>query len=261
MDILRWAELLKAQNIKLSIIDNIKLSWVTQFWSGILPGGTSGELIKILYCLRSNKTKRVEISSSILYNRLIDIITGLCISNISFLIILKYNNLSESIRISGYFIITFTVIIISSLYMILKYSNYSKAPLNKLRKLKLLLASNVIYFENKKANLKVIGYSILGNLLYIFVFYLAAFPLEIKINFFEMSFIMPFTYLSALVPLTPGGIGIAEANTAMIINLFNGATNGAMIMIVVRIWLFIARSPGLLILLVSKDKFNISTNK
>lgn len=261
IDILRWAELLKAQNIKLNIIDNIKLSWVTQFWSGILPGGASGDLIKILYCLRANKTKRVEISSSILYNRFIDILLSLCISTIFFLIILRYNNLSESIKNLGYFVITFTILIISSLYMIIKYFDYSKVPLNKVRKLKLLLASNVIYFEKNKANLKVIFFSILGNFLYIFVFYFAAFSLDIKISFFEMSFIIPFTYLSALIPLTPGGIGIAEANTAMIINFFNGATNGAMIMILVRIWLFIARFPGLLILLVNKDKFYISADK
>ena len=165
IDILRWAELLKAQNIKLSLIDNIKLSWVTQFWSGILPGGTSGDLIKILYCLRSNKTKRIEISSSILYNRFIDILLSLCISTIFFLIILRYYNLSEYIKILGYLVITSTSCIIFSLYIVIKFCNNYKVPFIKIHKIKLLLASTVIYFEKKKSNLKVIVFSILGNLL------------------------------------------------------------------------------------------------
>jgi len=84
----RWWWLLKVQNIDLSLGKVIQLSWISQFFSSVLPGTVGGELVRAYYIARSASTIAMVSVSTVLLDRAIGLYALLWLGVLPLLIVL-----------------------------------------------------------------------------------------------------------------------------------------------------------------------------
>ena len=72
----RWGTLLAVQDIHLSYWTLLKLTWVGTFFSQLIPGAVSGDLLKLAYVAKSEKGRGTEAFLTIVMDRVVGV-TGL----------------------------------------------------------------------------------------------------------------------------------------------------------------------------------------
>ncbi|MBP5673564.1 MAG: flippase-like domain-containing protein [Victivallales bacterium] len=72
----RWGALLAVQDIHLSYWTLLKLTWVGTFFSQLIPGAVSGDLLKLAYVAKSEKGRGTEAFLTIIMDRVVGV-TGL----------------------------------------------------------------------------------------------------------------------------------------------------------------------------------------
>ena len=99
---IRWYVLLKSHNLNFSFRKILKYFYIGFFFNNILPGGFSGDLLRIMAVTKNNAGKRTVSASTILVDRTIGLVTILCFI---LFIILSGNDLYKKDHLSTKFLI------------------------------------------------------------------------------------------------------------------------------------------------------------
>ncbi len=234
----RWKQILEIKTQEsLPLKKIISLTWIGQFFSTILPGGVTGDLIKIIYAktLHSSLTKGFLLISAFI-DRIFGLIGLLIIQGVVCLILFKpLTALSPKIAPLLYFnFLLFIGVILFIATMFLKQSWQNKilsiitripkigVPLHKaLDNFWLIGSCRRVFFSN-------LVITIVTQILIIFVFYSLIkpfLPAPLPISY-AFAFI-PLGLISVMIPISPMGLGVGHAMFQQLFSYFhinNGAT-------------------------------------
>ena len=242
---LRWHWLLSLQGGAFPFLRVLRWSWIGEFFAIVSPGSAGADLARGYYAFTNAPGARTGALSSILLDRLIGLGSMLFLALISFAVLLA----GDAPPPAGVVAIGWASV--AGLFgLVLGFAGLS---LPAVRRLALRLAPGSLarpleamvqaYLAGKPVIIRAALLSVLAQL-----FLLAPFLLAGALLGMELGWQAVF-----LVPLSPGGIGIGETAAAFLFAQF-GFSDGAAVMMVVRIWLAVVQGIGGLIYLAHRDK-------
>lgn len=260
----RWWYLLKAQKINLSLGEAIKLSWIGQFFSLILFGGAGGELVRGYYITRASSEAKVSGISTIIFDRLMGMyaLVWFGIPPLLFLLIFHPGEVTPTVLQIGAFIAVL-VVGLTSFFLVLRLHSTRELVLRLIPKRFLPpVKATLDAYETGGKNL-LIGFaiSILANIMLIAGFMLSSHVAGSPIDWTLALLIVPLVTIANSLPITPGGIGVAETAASMLFAQF-GVETGATIMLIIRCWIILLRLPGLVMYaLMTRPEDKLETDK
>jgi len=251
VQIVRWWWLLRIQRLHFTFWEATKLSWVGHFFSLALPGSAGGELARAYYVSRGAPKAKLAGFSTVLLDRFLGLNAILWLGSLSILFFTFYNELNSTIiQIGG--LVILLAISSSALFLFLwfRYTRYLVlifVPERFQEPLAVVLDS---YLSHGKDLLACFALSILAGLLLMGAFLMAVQITGVSISLLSLLLIGPLVIVANSLPITPGGIGVAETTASLLFAQF-GVEKGAIIMLIVRLGLLLLRLPGGLIYMLS----------
>jgi uncharacterized protein (TIRG00374 family) len=236
----RWHLLQKVRSIEMPWMECLRLSALGNFFNVCLPGNAGGELVKS-YCVSQYFLgKRVEAVTVIFFNLFLGFLTLGMMSVMAVLLVLFMTNhptISLLATISG---LTF-LILAAGLVLIFDTRLRSSSLMSKfLEKIPLGFWMRRAYdeahsFREHKTTLVVaIMLSLVAHSLQIFAFFLVGRLLDDTQGLGIYFVVTPLVFLANALPITPGGLGIGESVSSILLD-GSGAGTGASIMLVFRV--------------------------
>jgi len=249
---LRWIYVLKILNLNFSFWKILKITYIGIFFNNVLLGAYGGDLARIYYSLDLANNSKKKIFFSILIDRFFGFIGLALISLVFFFHILNleiFFNLINTISSNKYYFIILTLIVLVTFFLL----NYFYK--------KNIKSSNFKFFIFLKLNILNIIYILIISVLIFLIINLMIFMITNSVYNFEISLnVIFFTNSIALfsnsIPLTPGGIGLAELTYAELLNLFDeynkNLLNLSNVYLIFRIINLVISLPGIIIFIMYK---------
>lgn len=228
---LKWQILLKSQNIETEFIKLFKIHLVSSYYALITPS-RMGYFIKILYLQNDLKRSKVEISSSVIIDRVLDMFVLSLFALIgSFFLMGFYPNLFVS------FLIFVFIFIISGLFFYSKkrakfFTSFFKGLIpNKFRD-KLKNGFNVFYDNFPDLKSLLISFFLTCATWFVIYsqLYLIALALNININYWYFIFFVPIATIVSLLPISISGLGTREVTLILIFSNYNIASESIVVL-------------------------------
>ena len=240
----RFYLILQKTELKVSYFKALNITLIGNFFNNVLFGAYGGDLVKIYYLASSSHSKKIFNSISILVDRVYGLIGLGIITLFFFFIDIRFNQFifkfinNQVLLFFSLFSLLFIVIIFTFSKKILKleYLNYFRVD---------ILFSGILISISIFLILNYMIYVISHNYLNIYN--------DVKLIFFSNSI----SNFLSVIPITPGGLGIAELTFSEIINFFNDKVlvGLANVIIIFRIISLIISLPGGIIYLFVKSNF------
>jgi uncharacterized membrane protein YbhN (UPF0104 family) len=233
---LRWETILGARSqVKLTTSELFKVSWIGQFFSSVLPGSVSGDLVKILYVQKIDKSfSKKFIFASILIDR----VMGLCglillvgMSSILFgeKIVLNAPALAPLLKMNY----VLTGVVLFSFILFLFFHDFIRYFLVKFESLafKGILQKIISLWDDlvliKSRILKAVGLSLLVQFFGVLSFWSLIQPsVDGQMNFIQALSFIPIGLMTLALPIAPSGLGVGHAIFQKLFELLS-ISNGA----------------------------------
>jgi len=215
----RWKILLEGQGIYGKNKEFVPLFFIGLFFSSILPGVVSGDIIKSAYIVKKTPNKKTSAILTIILDRIIGLI-GLmiicCLGFIANIVTVKQHNTLKTLAIvmtaSLIGLLLFAMMGLSRRIGQTKIFNsiINKIPFSKI--VKNLYEAFHIYRNRRRRLTYALLLSVVNHLLCITAFFIITRALGFDIlspKFY--FFIVPTGMLTSAIPITPAGIGIGQA--------------------------------------------------
>jgi uncharacterized membrane protein YbhN (UPF0104 family) len=245
---LRWWWLLRAQSIHLSLQQAIQLSWIGNFFSSVLPGLAGGELVRAYYIAREASVAKVASVSTVLLDRVLGLYALLWLGIPSVLVLMILQNELTSTVIQMGALISMLVIGTSVLSLTL-WAHPTRSLILGLMPKRFhapLEATLDAYQAHGRDLLACFTLSLLAGIMQMSAFLLASQIIDTPLDWKQVFLVGPLVFIANTLPISPGGIGVAETAASVLFAQF-GVETGASIMLIVRLWVLIVRLPGGLI--------------
>lgn len=218
---IRWKWLLETGTKKtLPFIPLVKLTWIGLFFSSVLPGAVTGDLIKLVYARDLDSSlSRTFLVMSALVDRILGLIGLILLTGIFTLFnISELRALSPKMEAVIHFngvLFMGAMLFLASLFapvkiqnLILKYTNMIPVLGHRVAK----TASEIwVMGANKKAILKALALSLLLQFNNVFCFWLLTMPFYGKELPLDLAFsFIPIGLISVAIPVSPGGLGVGH---------------------------------------------------
>lgn len=218
---IRWKWLLETgTSKKLPYLPLIKLTWIGLFFSSVLPGAVTGDLIKLVYARDLDQSlSKTFLVMSALVDRVLGLIGLILLTGIFTLLnISELRALSPKMEAVIHFngvLFLGALVFLASLFapksiqkLILKFTD--KVPVIGTRISK--TASEIwVMGANKKAVTKALLLSILLQFSNVFSFWLLTMPFYGKELPLDVAFsFIPIGLISVAIPVSPGGLGVGH---------------------------------------------------
>lgn len=217
----RWRSILRGRsNAPIPLLGLTKISWIGQFFSSILPGSVSGDLVKILYIQKydSNFSKKF-VFGTILIDRVMGLFGLILLVGSSSVIFgaevtAKSPAMLPVLRIN-YLLCFFVVLIFITFFFfhfmirhfLVKVSHIAfSGVVNKV----INLWDDMVIIKSKM--IKAVGISIIVQIIGVIVFWSLIQPfVSEKLTFFEALSILPLGFVTLALPIAPSGLGVGHA--------------------------------------------------
>lgn len=255
---LRWNILLKTKKILIPFREVLKIQWIGQFFSIVLPGGVTGDLIKIGYISSIQKSySKKTLLLSIFIDRLAGLYSLLVIAGISSYIfydnLITYNPLLKSVIFINAALLIFSSFALIFFFLNLKHQLKIKSVF-KSKKMDTLLDSIWDYSLHKKEMFYCLLLSPLIHFLVIGAFWVINFPFfEKPIELKQLLSIIPLGQVVTALPISPAGLGVGHFAFERLFH-FIGHSNGASLFNVFWILVFSVDLLGVIPFIFSKNR-------
>jgi uncharacterized protein (TIRG00374 family) len=234
----RYKTLLETKSQKpLSFLSVLRLSYIGLFFSTVLPGAVTGDLIKLVYVkkLDTNFTKTFLVTVTLL-DRIIGLAGLLCLSG--FFSLIYFSELTSltpkmtQIIFLNLFLFLGSLLFLGLLISPYKYQKLIIDLFNRIpfigKKIANLIAQFFALRENKKDLAKCFALSIFAQFLTILSFWIISSPFYSGHLPFQYAFtLFPTGLIATAIPISPGGLGVGHvlfANLFSFVNINNGAS-------------------------------------
>lgn len=232
----RWETILRARSqIKIPIIGLLKITWIGQFFSSVLPGSVSGDLVKMLYVQKYDGSfSKKFVIASILLDRVMGLSGLILLVGLSSIIfgkkiiasapamipLLNMNFMLMLLVILFFGIFYFSHQIVRKLFVKLQ-SVFLKGVFEKI----IVLWDDLVMIKSQM--LKAMALSVLIQFLAVLIFWSLINPfVEDQMSFVEALAFIPLGFMTLALPVAPSGLGVGHAIFQKLFEL-SGITNGA----------------------------------
>ncbi len=228
----RWKLLLSGQGIHFKDKELFSIFYIGIFFSSILPGVVSGDIIKSSYIMKKASDKKTPALMTVILDRVIGLMGLMIICCVGFIInidiVNKHNALKTLAIIMGLsliFLLIFAIIGLSRRIGQTKIFNYTinHLPFSNL--------SRSLYeaFHIYRGKVSTLFYSLLisifNHALNISAFFIITKALGFDIlDIKSYLFIVPTGMLTSAIPITPAGIGVGQAAFLKLFEWSTGVT-------------------------------------
>jgi len=247
----RWLFIHKMSHTTITWNHSWKLTWICEFFSQVLPGGSvSGEVVRGYRLYRGGFSGALATASVLLDKGAAWVSLVVLLSLGFFLTTITQVGALEPIC---YFIIGTTIMSLSIGYLVLK-----KAYL--LRTTWTTVFHNILKFffgalQARKHTGLVLLLSTIVNLGTIFSYFIVASELNVTIDFFDFLFLVPLITFASSLPISVAGWGIREGASVYLFSLIGFSFDQAFLLgIIFGITHLIGSLPGGVIWILERDK-------
>ena len=265
----RWKLLLEIKSSKkLPITTITRLTWIGVFFSTVLPGIVTGDIVKLVYAKDLDKDlSKTYLLTSALMDRIIGLIGLLFILGVFSIIfyntlVAKGENVANLIHIN-FLIFAGIIVFISTLFLPQKIQNAFHHLVEKVPVIGKII-SNVfkqtwLIGKSPITLLSCLSLSTLIQTTNIFAFWYLAKPFIKGIDLsLEHAFtFIPLGFITTALPISPAGVGVGHAAFDQLFALF-GVTNGASLFNLYLICWISVNLLGSVAYLISKTKYSIN---
>lgn len=252
--IVRWQRLLRMYRLEFSLWRIARWIWIAEFFALVLPGGTGAELSRGYYVYRSAPDLRAAALSTVFIDRVFGLWALLLLGTIAFGVL--YNrapDAADSIAWAG----AATALLFagaSAFFVLLGLGSVQRALLRlaPARVREIVEPVTAVYDRERGTMMFAILLSLASQLCLMMSFLWAGWIVGSDVTWFAVFAAVPLIYISNYLPIAPGGIGVGEA-AASFLFAAAGVANGAVIMLVVRIWIVAIQLTGGAIYLLHRE--------
>jgi uncharacterized membrane protein YbhN (UPF0104 family) len=230
----RWATILEARTqVSLPILGLLKITWIGQFFSSVLPGSVSGDLVKILYIKKFDDTfSKKFIFASILIDRIMGLSGLILLVGMSSLVFGKKIGAAAPAMLPLLSINYLLMLLVISAFISFFFFHHI------IRKvLETLLGSFGIFQKImtlwddlvliKKHILRALGLSIVIQFMGVLIFWTLIRPfVGHQMDFIQALASIPIGLMTLALPVAPSGLGVGHAIFQKIFEL-SAIQNGA----------------------------------
>lgn len=268
----RYKLLLETKTKKpLRFFDILRLNYIGLFFSSVLPGAVTGDLIKLGYIKKLNpdfsKTFLITIT---LLDRIMGVTGLLFLAGTTSLV--YYNEVTALSPKLGHVIFINLILFAGAAFFLGMLISPRKIQLNLLhlfrlipfigKKIESIFAQVFALRENRLDVLKSFGISVVAQFISISTFWIVASPFLDKPLPFQFAFtFIPIGLITTAIPLSPGGLGVGHVLFANLF-LLAGISNGASLFNLYYLCALINNAVGVIpYLLISKDNIILENEK
>ena len=214
----RLVILMAPLGLRLALGPSLRLTLIGQFFSTFLPGGTSGDVMKIYYATHGNKGRRAELATIILLDRAVGMFAMLLLPLLLMPFFPRLVGSSAALRRILWFaaLIAFAMLAGFLLCLSTRVRN-SRLLLWIFRKMPLggyaerMFDALHMFGGHPVPLLAAAGISLLCHAITAATVLTLAVETGGAVNSWEASLLSPIGFLANTLPLTPGGLGVGEA--------------------------------------------------
>jgi uncharacterized membrane protein YbhN (UPF0104 family) len=259
----RWKTILKARSTtEIPLLGMLKITWIGQFFSSVLPGSVSGDLVKILYVQKYEASfSKKFLFASIFIDRLMGLaglilLVGLSSLGFSSHIIANAPAMEPLLKFN--YLLAFAVICSISIFM---YWHHSiRLLLTKLqsRFFSALFTQLINLWDDlvmiKSKILGAVALSVLVQFLGVVIFWSLISPfVSDKMDFIQAVAFLPLGLMTLALPVAPSGLGVGHAIFQKLFE-FSGIENGASLFNLFFVVTLVVNVFGAIPYLISKRK-------
>lgn len=204
--------------VKISFFKSVQLTLVGMFFNYFIPGGVGGDIVKALELSKTKLTSRSQALSTVMSDRIFGLFAMITFSS-AFLIfeyfqspddyILKIGLISAMFFVGISLALLFAPVIFKRISLILNTRN--NKIMTTLDKLILSLNFTFVTFRQVSLQLKVLGISLVLQLVGIYFIYTVIATLGVQTPPFLIFFsLCCFGFVASALPIMPGGIGVGQ---------------------------------------------------
>ncbi len=210
---IRWIVLLRSFSVSIHLFSAFKYYIISSFYSIVLPGVIGGDVARVGLCAAETGKSAGRIGFSALMERAIGIIMVLIIGNVALILFLPELN----IDITGGVIhkvqfITAGFILFALICRVYASAVYKFLQRFKMTSLREKFAKLILNFSQISLSRLALIAILSGTfqLVDIFVTYLLAQSIGIKLPLYVFLCLMPVVYILTVLPISLGGLGVRE---------------------------------------------------
>ena len=247
---LRWRRLLETQKISATVRQVLSWFWIGEFFMLVLPGTLGGELARGVYVVRSTGRGRLAALSTVAVDRALGLFATLFLGTVSAAVLLLGETPSSASEARVGAVVTLLLLAMCAAVVGVGFEPSRRILLRLVPKRFLASMETLLdnYLNQKKVLVWCFVLSLMGHLLMMTVFMVAGRILGTPLLWYQVLLTVPLVFISVVLPLSPGGIGVGETAASVLFAQF-GVENGAAIMLVVRVWLVVVQLSGGLVYL------------
>lgn len=209
----RWKRIINnSNNKKIKLKETLNAEWSSLFFSTILPGTASGDILRVGF-LKKEKLETSFLILTVLFDRFLGffgLITLALFSSLLFLYFSKPNVLLIPIILTNIYI--FTLLFILTLLMISIKKDWIFKIVRESPKVTKFFVTIFNFFSYKKELFFQVSMSTFSHVLSLFCLWIITNTYSLKeVPLFDIFIIAPLGLLAQVIPLTPSGIGIGHA--------------------------------------------------
>jgi len=248
LQVMRWWQLLRTQHIHMPIGRALQVSWIGLFFSVILPGGAGGELVRGYYVVRDAPRSKIAGVSTLLVDRALGLYTLLWLGTLSLPFLGGFRRDLPAAVIQMEILVLLLLIGTTGLFLVLWFRPTRSLALRLVpRRFRVPVEETLnAYQMGGRDLLASFGLSLSANLMLMLGFLAAARVLDSSALWQQVFLVGPFVIIAKTLPISPGGVGVAEAASSLLFAQFD-VTEGAMMMLITRLWQLLLCLPGGLI--------------
>lgn len=254
----RWWWLLRIQQIDAPLWQAIQLSWVGYLTALILPGAASGDLAKSWMIVRRQPTARARSLSTVIVDRVVGLYSLVLLAAASAAWVLSTGPIEGPV--AGMAAAVFLLLVGATVGAMVMLLGPWKRVLWRFVPAEWFEAwreSYQLYWQSKRALAGCLALSLISSMLTALSFGAADRVFGGNVGWSASLLTGPLVVLANCLPLTPGGVGVAEATASELFAQF-GAANGAEMMLSVRLMMAALSLPALFALF-SRQQNRISS--
>lgn len=233
---LRWKNILKARSQNnLPLTGILKITWIGQFFSSVLPGSVSGDLVKLLYVQGLDKSlSKKFVFASILIDRVMGLCGLILLVGLSSLFfsshILKDAPAMEPLLKINYALSGLVIIALSIFYFLhpkirLLLVGLQGMILSKIFSKIIILWDDLVSIRSRMVKAVLLSFCVQFTAVLIFWSLISPF-VEGSMDFIQALAFIPLGLMTLALPVAPSGLGVGHAIFQKLFE-FTGITNGA----------------------------------
>jgi len=259
----RWETILRARSqARIPLLGVVRITWIGQFFSSVLPGSVSGDLVKILYVQKFDKTLTKKfVFASILIDRVMGLSGLILLVGMSSLIFGKKISANAPAMIPLLNInYALMCLVVLSFGVFFYFHKFIRAFLVKLQSIALAglfekiisLWDDLVMIRKKMA--KAVALSVVVQFLSVVIFWSLIYPfVGDHMNFVQALAFIPIGLMTLALPVAPSGLGVGHAIFQKLFELSH-ITNGASLFNLYFVVTLIVNVIGVIPYLMTKTK-------